>query len=163
MALLITLPVLCISESCIETKNFIFTPLCGASKGFMKGWKVFKKPFEAPQRSGKIKTSIKFFFLSGIKSLRDKISQCIKWEINIWVGILPPTDLFLLRSWINFLTSLETGWNEKLRTLSCFILFNVLHIVWWCYRFYQHRQSEKVYHYPSDQNQSCQQWIQNDQ
>ena len=31
---------------------FIFTLPCGASKGFMK---VFIKPFEAPQRSMKIK------------------------------------------------------------------------------------------------------------
>ena len=29
---------------------FIFTLLCGASKGFMKVLKVFIKPFEAPQR-----------------------------------------------------------------------------------------------------------------
>ena len=34
--------------------NFIFTLLCGASKGFMKG-KAFIKPFEAPQRSIKVK------------------------------------------------------------------------------------------------------------
>ena len=34
---------------------FIFTLLCGASKGFMKVLKVFIKPFEAPQRSLKIK------------------------------------------------------------------------------------------------------------
>ena len=30
---------------------FIFTLLCGASKGFMK---TFIKPFEVPQRSAKI-------------------------------------------------------------------------------------------------------------
>ena len=35
--------------------NFIFTLLCGASKGFMKTLKAFIKPFEAPQRSVKIK------------------------------------------------------------------------------------------------------------
>ena len=34
--------------------NFIFTLLCGASKGFMKG-KAFIKPFDAPQRSIKVK------------------------------------------------------------------------------------------------------------
>ena len=47
-----------ISESCIEIKielNFIFTLLCGASKGFMKAFKAFIKPFEAPQRNVKIK------------------------------------------------------------------------------------------------------------
>ena len=34
---------------------FIFTLLCGALKGFMKTLKAFIKPFEAPQRSVKIK------------------------------------------------------------------------------------------------------------
>ena len=34
---------------------FIFTHLCGASKGFIKAFKTFIKPFEAPQRSVKIK------------------------------------------------------------------------------------------------------------
>ena len=29
----------------------IFTLLCGASKGFMKAFKAFIKPFEGPQRS----------------------------------------------------------------------------------------------------------------
>ena len=33
----------------------IFTLLRGASKGFMKTLKAFLKPFEAPQRSVKIK------------------------------------------------------------------------------------------------------------
>ena len=36
-------------------KMFIFTLLCGVSKGFMKALKAFIKPFEAPQRSVKIK------------------------------------------------------------------------------------------------------------
>ena len=34
---------------------FIPTLLCGASKGFIKAFKGFIKPFEAPQRSVKIK------------------------------------------------------------------------------------------------------------
>ena len=33
----------------------MFTLLSGASKGFTKAFKVFVKPFEAPQRSVKIK------------------------------------------------------------------------------------------------------------
>ena len=37
------------------TLIFIFTLICGASKGFMKVLKAFIKPFEAPQRSVKIK------------------------------------------------------------------------------------------------------------
>ena len=34
---------------------FIFTVLCGASMSFMKAFKVFIKPFEAPQIGVKIK------------------------------------------------------------------------------------------------------------
>ena len=34
---------------------FIFTPLCDASKGFMRALKAFIKPFEVPQRRVKIK------------------------------------------------------------------------------------------------------------
>ena len=34
---------------------FIFTLLCGASKGFMKALKAFIKTFKAPQRNVKIK------------------------------------------------------------------------------------------------------------
>ena len=34
---------------------FIFKLHCGASKDFMKAFKVFIKPFEPPQRSVKIK------------------------------------------------------------------------------------------------------------
>ena len=33
----------------------MFTHLCGDSKSFMKAFKAFIKPFEAPQRSAKIK------------------------------------------------------------------------------------------------------------
>ena len=56
--MLLTLKDLFISESCIEIKielNFYFHTSFGASKGFMKALKAFIKPFEAPQRSVKIK------------------------------------------------------------------------------------------------------------
>ena len=55
--LLLTLPVPYISESCIKIKvklNFHFQILCRASKCFMKAFKTFIKPFEAPKRSVKI-------------------------------------------------------------------------------------------------------------
>ena len=52
MLVLLTLNVRCISESFIEiyklSQSFIFTLLCGASKSYMKAFKVFTKPFEAP-------------------------------------------------------------------------------------------------------------------
>ena len=53
-----TLPVLYISESCIEMNInliFVFTLFYGASKGFMKTFNAFVKPFVAPQRSVEIK------------------------------------------------------------------------------------------------------------
>ena len=39
--------------------------LFGASKGFMKALKAFRKPFEVPQRGVKIKIQVIFFFRSG--------------------------------------------------------------------------------------------------
>ena len=52
----LTLPVTFISEGCFEIKiKFFFPLLGGASKGFMKAFKVFIKTFEVPQRSVKIK------------------------------------------------------------------------------------------------------------
>ena len=62
----LTLPVPIPYEDKKLTEIFILTLLCGASKGFMKAlkglhktfWgtlKAFIKPFEAPQRSVKIK------------------------------------------------------------------------------------------------------------
>ena len=53
--LILTVLVTCISETCMKIKidlNFYFHT---ASKGFMKAFKAFIKPFEAPQRSAKIK------------------------------------------------------------------------------------------------------------
>ena len=52
---ILTLPVPIPAEEKKLSEIFIFTLLCGASKGFMKAFKAFIKPFEAPQRSVKIK------------------------------------------------------------------------------------------------------------
>ena len=54
----ITLPVTIPDEEKKLTYIFILTLLCGASKGFKKAFKAFLKPFEALQRSVKIKTLI---------------------------------------------------------------------------------------------------------
>ena len=51
----LTLPVPIPDEEKKLTQFFIFSLLCGASKGFMKAIKVFIKLFEAPQRIVKIK------------------------------------------------------------------------------------------------------------
>ena len=57
LALLVSIP----DEEKKLSWIFIFTLLCGVSKGFLKAFKAFKKPFEAPQRSAKIK-KINFYF-----------------------------------------------------------------------------------------------------
>ena len=65
----LTLPAPCISESCIKIKtnwNFYFNFSWWYLKRFMKALKAFIKPFQAPQRSAKIKISVNFFPLSGI-------------------------------------------------------------------------------------------------
>ena len=52
-----------------------FTLLCGATKDFMKAFKAFIKPFEAPQRNVKIKIEVNFLSLSGVGTGKVKISQ----------------------------------------------------------------------------------------
>ena len=66
----LTLPVPCISESCIEINIkliFIFTLLCGTSKGFMKALKALIKPFEEPQRNVKRKINLIFSLQPGLR------------------------------------------------------------------------------------------------
>ena len=50
---------------------FIFTLLCGASKGFMKALKAFIKPFKVQQRSMKIKIYVNFYFNTTFWNERD--------------------------------------------------------------------------------------------
>ena len=53
------------------SKIFIHTLPFGASKGFMKALKAFIKPFEAPQRSVKIKIELKLYFNTNFRNARD--------------------------------------------------------------------------------------------
>ena len=55
-----------IADSQFPSWFSIFTLLCGVSKGFMKAFKAFIKPFEAPQRSVKIKIWLDFFLRPGL-------------------------------------------------------------------------------------------------
>ena len=50
---------------------FISTLFCGASKGFMRAFKAFIKPSEAPQRSVKIKIQLNFHFNTTLRNARD--------------------------------------------------------------------------------------------
>ena len=70
---LLTLPATIPDEEKKLTEIFIFTLICGASKGFMKAFKAFIKPFEAPQRSAKIKSEVNFFSSSGIGTGRVEV------------------------------------------------------------------------------------------
>ena len=54
-AMNLTLPVPIPDEEKKVTEIFFLAFLCGASKDFMKAFKAFIKPVEAPQRSVKIK------------------------------------------------------------------------------------------------------------
>ena len=62
MNLILTLPVPLLDEEKKLSQIFIFSLLCGVSKDFMKELKAFAKPFEAPQRSVKIKIFLNFYF-----------------------------------------------------------------------------------------------------
>ena len=55
--------------------NFYFHTLCGASKGFMKVLKAFIKPFEAPQRSVKIKIELNFYLNPAIARFEQNLSS----------------------------------------------------------------------------------------
>ena len=56
---------------------FVSTLLCGAAKGFMKAFETFIKPFEAPQRSVKIKIQLNFFSSSKIGTLRVNVIKLV--------------------------------------------------------------------------------------
>ena len=59
---ILTLPASILDKKKRTPWIFIFTLLCGASKGFMKVLKALTKPFEAPKRSAKVKLSVNFDF-----------------------------------------------------------------------------------------------------
>ena len=50
----------------------IFTLLCGASKGSLKTFKAFIKPFEAPRKSVKIKIHVNFLFQHSFLKAQDR-------------------------------------------------------------------------------------------
>ena len=68
---ILTLPVPIPVEEKKTTSIFILALLCGASEGFMKALKAFIKPFEAPQRSVKIKIGVNFYFNINFLNVQD--------------------------------------------------------------------------------------------
>lgn len=57
---------------CLDIWRFLFTLLCGVSKGLMKTLKAFKKPFEASQRRVTIKFYANFYSNIIFKNARDE-------------------------------------------------------------------------------------------
>ena len=71
----LTIPVPIPDEGKKLTQILIFTLLYGASKGFMKDFKVFMKPFAVSQRSVKIKIQISFYFNASEMHRAEKINH----------------------------------------------------------------------------------------
>ena len=71
-----TLPLPIPSKKRKLTQIFIFTLLCGASNCFMKAFKAFIKPFEAPQRGLKIKIYANFYFNTTSWNAQGGKGQC---------------------------------------------------------------------------------------
>ena len=67
------------------TYIFIFTVLCGASKGFTKALNAFLKPLQAPQGSMKIKIWVNFLTSSGIGT--GKVNTLLK--LLTWTRLRP--------------------------------------------------------------------------
>ena len=69
---------------CIKIKINLncYFHIYGASKGFMKGFKAFIKPFEAPGRCVKIKIEVDFSSSSEIGTVKVKILYGIVWSVK---------------------------------------------------------------------------------
>ena len=78
-------------------QNYIFALLCGAFKGFCKGWKVFRKIFWDTKKKCENK-NISFFPLFGIRTTRVKRLLLF----NVWHMPFPfslTTEIYEDRSW----------------------------------------------------------------
>ena len=77
---------------CIEIKinvNFLFSHFFVVpQKGFMKVFKAFIKPFEAPQRIAKIKLYVVFLRMFGIRTERVKVSLFHSFPFNTFIALL---------------------------------------------------------------------------
>ena len=79
---ILTLPVPIPDEEKKLSQIFVFTLLCGASKGFMKALKVFIKRFEAPQGENK---NLTFRNARDIKNVRS--GDCTLYYVSIIEGL----------------------------------------------------------------------------
>ena len=91
--LILTLPASFISERFVKIKinlSFYFYTSCGVSKDFMKALKAFINPFEAPQRSVKLKIWVDFLsFPSMSPSIPIQVKNILAllyfWTRNIYL------------------------------------------------------------------------------
>ena len=74
---LLTLPVPIPNEEKKLTSIFLFTLLCGASKGFMKALKVIIKPLKVPHISVKRKIYVNFYFNINFLYVQDGKGQLL--------------------------------------------------------------------------------------
>ena len=83
----LTLPVPIPDEEKKLSFTFIFTLLCGASKGFVKALnlKAFIKFFEAPKRSVKIKIQLNFLFQYNLQKCTGQEGSSL-WR-NLWTSL----------------------------------------------------------------------------
>ena len=114
----LTLPVPCISESCIEIKiklNFCFHTSLWCIRRFYKGLKALIKPFKVPQRSVKTKLKLKLIF-----SLRPELGrEVLSANFTEWSNTLK--QFVDCRVYLGILW----GWRlkgQKLKTLGSSIL-----------------------------------------
>ena len=121
----LTLPIPCISESCIKTNInlFFFHTSLWCLKRFYEGlkslhktFKTFIKPFEAPQRSVKKKFKLMFSLCLGLgrKGLRKLATSCFLNEYGHELCSL--NHVFLVKQFFNFsfCSSLSTFQKFKL-------------------------------------------------
>ena len=101
-----------------EKISFLFSHFFAVSrkalKAFIKIFKVFTKPFEAPQRSVKIKIQINFYFNTTSKNARVTTVTSPEKSEKFWVSKLENLILDLL--WFHF----ETFWPGNPRTAFVF-------------------------------------------
>ena len=84
----LTLPVPLPNKKRKLTLIFIFILLCGPSKGFVKFLKAFEKPFEAPQKSVKMKIQVSFYIV--LKQLSE-MYWAVKVKMLSPLLVMPPT------------------------------------------------------------------------
>ena len=108
--MVLTLSVLIPDKERKLTSIFIFTLLCFASEGFMKVLKTFIKPFEAPERSVKIKVLVNFDFYKFLSILGSLIQYAYACYVEHLCNIL---NLFGVKRATSFEVIMMYSWQTR--------------------------------------------------